>query len=135
MKKLFAIAVILLSLALFYRGSCTEKEKKQAVKENPTLKKLFEKYRVGEIDQCTLEGKTVYHAGINAYDAGSEIYNEEGKSIAVCNYATRTVAPACEQLTGCETIYRCAKHISGKPAVDKYGLGGPATGPDEKESR
>ena len=122
MKYSLVICVAIIAFFLFSEGSCSEKEKKEAVKENPALKKLFEKYRVGQIEECTLDGKTVYHAGINAYDAGSEIYDQEGNSIAVCNYATRKVDAACEQLTECEAIYRCEKHISGKPAVDKYGL-------------
>jgi hypothetical protein len=122
MKKFLVTALSLFCFFLFSAGSCSEKEKKEAVKENPVLKALFEKYRVGQIEECTFNGKTVYHGSINAYDAGSEIYDQDGKSIGVCNYATRMVDAPCEQLTECEAVYRCEKHISGKPAVDKYGL-------------
>jgi hypothetical protein len=123
MKKFLVTTASIFAFIVFSAGSCSEKEKQEAVKENPILKKLFEKYRIGQIEECTLDGKVVYHAGINAYDAGSEIYDREGNSIGICNYATRKVDTACEQLTECEVIYRCEKHISGKPAVDKYGLG------------
>ena len=110
------------ALLLFSNGSCSDKQKQEAVQQNPVLKDLFEKYRVGQIEECTLDGKTVYHASINAYDAGSEIYDQEGRSIGVCNYMTRMVDSACGRLTECEAVYRCEKHISGKPAADKYGL-------------
>ena len=88
-----------------------------------TLKDLYKIYKNGQISQCLHEGKTVYGAGLNAYDAGSVIYDENGTQIGVCDYAWGTVDPICQELTDCEVVYRCEDHITGRPAVDIYGLG------------
>jgi hypothetical protein len=112
---LFSACIML----LFSNAGCSRK----TVENHSALKKLYEKYKFGQIEECTYEGKKVYHAGINAFDAGSQVYDEEGRSIATCNYATRMVDPPCKSLQDCEAVYRCDKHISGEPAVDKYGLG------------
>ena len=101
-------------------GKCDEEK----VKTDTTLETLFEKYRFGQIEECTYAEKKVYHAGINAFDAGTQVYDEYGKPIATCNYATRMVDPPCEKLSDCETIYRCDNHISGEPPIDKYNLAG-----------
>lgn len=88
-----------------------------------TLKKLYESFKNGDIEECKLNGTTVYVAGINAYDAGSEVYDKEGNKIGTCNYAWRNVDPVCGEVRNCEVIYRCENHISGNPPIDKYGLG------------
>jgi hypothetical protein len=87
-----------------------------------TLKELFLEYRDGEISECTFKGSKVYIAGLNAHDAGNEIFDREGKKIGSCYYSTGQVDELCNQLENCVTIYRCDNHISGQPAVDKYGL-------------
>lgn len=115
MRTLVAVSAMLLLTS----QKCSEEQKKT---DNPVLMQLFEKYEFGQIEECMFEGRRVYHASINAFDAGSEIYDEHGNSIASCNYMTKQVGAACEQLQQCETIYRCNKHMSGEPPVDKYGL-------------
>jgi hypothetical protein len=99
-------------------GTCSEKD----TNDNTPLKSLFPRYENGEIQQCMFEGKLVYSAGLNAPDAGTEIYDEQGKKIAACYYSSRQVDPMCEKLSDCEVIYRCENHITGEPAVDKYHL-------------
>jgi len=99
-------------------GSCSKKDGDNIA----VLKPLFTQYENGEIQQCIYEGKVVYSAGLNAPDAGTEIYNEQGKKIGACYYSSRQVDAMCEKLTGCEVIYRCENHINGQPAVDKYHL-------------
>src|SRR5690349_4614950 len=87
-----------------------------------TLKTIYNQYKEGAIDECQLNGKLVYTAQQNAYDAGTVILDQSGKKIATCNYGWGPVDTVCKQLQSCTTIYRCKNHISGEPAVDKYGL-------------
>ena len=87
-----------------------------------TLDKLYALYSDGEISECNFDGVTVYHAGRNAYDAGSEIYNTSAELIGVCHFAWGQVDSICHQLDSCEVIYRVDNNIWGKPKVDKYGL-------------
>ncbi|MFH2095784.1 MAG: hypothetical protein ABIJ16_08770 [Bacteroidota bacterium] len=87
-----------------------------------TLSELYKTYSNGEIMECKLDGKTVFEAGINAYDAGWVIYDQDGKVIGECNYAWAGVDSICNELTACETVYRCRDHISGQAYTDKYGL-------------
>ena len=89
---------------------------------NETLKELYKVYKNGEISECKYNGETVFRAGINAYDAGSVVYDKEGKQIASC-YGWGNDDPICSKLTDCEVIYRVKNNIWGEPAVDKYGLG------------
>ena len=96
---------------------------KNNVENIKTLKELYKVYANGEIDECKYNGETVYCAGQNAYDAGSVIYDKDGKQIGSCNYAWGGVDPICSQLTGCKVIYRVKNNIWGEPAIDKYGLG------------
>ena len=88
-----------------------------------TLNFLFNIYENGEIDECLYNDEITYVAGINAYDAGSSIYDSEGNLIGSCNYAWGGVDSLCYLLNNCEVIYRSENHITGEPPVDKYGLG------------
>jgi hypothetical protein len=109
-------ALIVISSILLMSGSCEEKA------DNAALKSLFTKYEQGEIQQCTFEGKKVFSAGLNAPDAGTEIYDGHGKQIGKCYYSSGQVDAMCEKLADCEVIYRCENHINGQPPVDKYDL-------------
>jgi hypothetical protein len=97
-------------------GQCGEKDSEKALND------LFLLYQQGEISECRYNGEKVYSAGLNAPDAGTEIYDASAKKIGSCYYNTRKVDPICEKLENCEVIYRCDDHISGQPAIDKYQL-------------
>ncbi|HQI40691.1 MAG: hypothetical protein B6D44_11210 [Ignavibacteriales bacterium UTCHB2] len=97
--------------------------KKDDFENASTLKKLYKTYKNGSIDECKYNGQTVYCAELNAYDAGSIVYDKDGKQIGTCNYAWGQVDAICEQLTDCETVYRVKDNIWGQSEVDKYGLG------------
>jgi hypothetical protein len=88
-----------------------------------TLRAIYSEYHEGAINECQLDGKLVYTAQLNAYDAGAIIIDRSGKKIGTCNYGWGPVDSVCKLLQSCETVYRCKGHISGEPAVDKYGLG------------
>ena len=116
-SKLFLLTMtVLLSIGVL---SCD----KNNIENKDTLKELYKVYKNGEIDECKYNGQTVYCAGLNAYDAGSVIYDKNGKQIGSCNYAWGNVEPICGQLKNCEVIYRVKDNIWGEPAVDKYRLG------------
>ncbi|MEN8139574.1 MAG: hypothetical protein ABFR62_14225 [Bacteroidota bacterium] len=100
------------------------KLKKLDVKEiDETVLKLYTMFKNGEISECKHNGKTVYSAGLNAYDAGGSIFDNEGEVIGSCNYAWGNVDDICKELENCEVIYRVENNIWGLPAVDIYGLG------------
>lgn len=83
---------------------------------------LHARYELGQITECELDGALVYSASINAFDAPSAVYDSEGERLFTCNYAWGQADPQCTDLGHCDVIYRCRRHISGKRAVDKYGL-------------
>lgn len=112
--------ILPLSLLLLINVSGCKKDEAVA---KTTLQKLYITYQNGEISEHQYKGETVYGAGLNAYDAGSVIYNIEGKQIGTCNDAWGTPDAICKQLTEGEVIYRVKDNIWGQPAVDKYGLG------------
>jgi hypothetical protein len=97
--------------------------KKDDFENKQTLNQLYKTFKNGEIDECKYNGQMVYVAGYNAYDAGSAIFDKDGKKIGTCNYGWGPVDSICNQLDDCETIYRVKGNIWGQPAVDKYGLG------------
>ncbi len=125
--KNIAIAISIF-LSLLMACSVVEKKEKDNVKEEKgkVIKKLYSRYKNGKISECTYNGQTVYSAALNAYDAGSAIYDGKGNEIGRCNYAYNDVDSICGKLTGCEVIYRVKGNIWGDPAVDAYGLGGQA---------
>ena len=113
------IFLTMISILSFGVSSCD----KNSIENKETLKKLYKVYENGKITECKYNGEIVYCGEINAYDAGSVIYNKDGKGIGSCNYAWGNVDDICSQLTDCEVIYRVKKSIWGGVAVDKYGLG------------
>jgi hypothetical protein len=115
MKRLKHLAALIFIIALIF--SCNKKD--DNIK---TIKNLHKTYKDGEISECTHNGETVYSCGINAYDAGSVVYDKDGEIIGSCNYAWGTVDPICGELEDCEVIYRVKDNIWGQPHVDKYGL-------------
>lgn len=88
-----------------------------------TLQTLYSKYHNGEIEECKYNGKIVYCGGLNAYDAGTEVYDKEGNLIGHCGFLWgKTEDAICKELKECEVIYRVKNNIWGLPFVDKYGL-------------
>ena len=118
MKRLIGLLTLIAGSVILLSAACSKKQ----TKSGNALQKLYNQYQNGQIDECSLNGKKVYSAGLNAYDAGTEIYDEAGVKLGVCYYASRQVDDICKELSNCETIYRCEKHITGQPAVDKYNL-------------
>ncbi|MBK8145057.1 MAG: hypothetical protein IPK62_08695 [Bacteroidetes bacterium] len=112
--KIFTLLIWIIILGSF---SC-----KKDNTASDTIKKLYKSYKNGEISECKFNGAIVYSAGINATDAGNQIYDIDGKNIGNCNYGWGNVDSICKQLTDCEVIYRVRDNIWGQPAVDKYGL-------------
>lgn len=96
---------------------------KDNFENSQTLRQLYKTYKNGEISRCQFNGAVVFSGALNAYDAGSVIYDEAGRQLGRCNYAWGQVDTICNQLTDCETLYRVKDNIWGAPAVDKYGLG------------
>lgn len=106
-------------MILFVNTSC----KKKKPENWGTMKELYKTYKNGEISECKYNGETVFMAGLNAYDAGTVVYDKKGKKIGTCSYGWGSVDAICNELKGCEVIYRVDKNIWGEAAVDKYGLG------------
>jgi hypothetical protein len=119
MKNLRALFPIVTAGIILIVGSC----KKDDFENEVTLHKLYKSYKNGKISECYFDGELVYSAGLNAYDAGETIYNEEGKQIGTCNYAWGQTDEICGELEDCEIIYCVKDNIWGQPKVDKYGLG------------
>lgn len=88
------------------------------------LKKLYSQYKNGEISECTYNGQTVYSAAINAYYAGSVIFDKRGNRIGrgaimpmVMSIPFVENGPAVRWFTEQRAIYGVS------PAMDKYNLG------------
>lgn len=122
MKKQIKLLTILTMTLILIMAIGISGCKKNDFENKKTLKKLYKTYKNGKISECKHNGQTVYSAGLNAYDAGSEVYDKDGKQIGTCNFAWGQPDSICGQLTDCETIYRVKNNIWGQPAVDKYGL-------------
>jgi len=106
-----------LSIALVV--TCCDSE---GVATRDTLRNLFRIYKSGEISECMHEGRVVYVGVLNAFDAGSTIYDLDGNIVGRCFYAWGGGDPICQQLMDCDAIYRGKDNISGRPEVDKYRL-------------
>ena len=119
MNRSRILLLVLLSGSLLFATSC----KKEKIENHNTLDEMYKIYKDGEIYECQYNGELVYSAGLNAFDAGSVVYDRDGNEIGVCNYAWGQPDEICEELEDCETVYRVENNIWGQPAVDKYGLG------------
>ncbi len=117
MKKSSAtVLLIIFSLSVF-SVSCKKRNQKME-----TLKELYKTFSDGEIEECDYNGEIVFTCGLNAYDAGTTIYDLNGNIIGNCNYAWGGVDALCNQVSLCKTVYRVKDNIWGKPAVNKYHL-------------
>ena len=115
MKKTISLFALMIIGCLLTLTSC----KKDKLDNQKTLKELYKTYENGEISKCHKNGKTVYVGRLNAYDAGSSVYDMDGNQIGSCNYAWGKVDPICHELQDCEVIYRVKDNIWGQPEVDK----------------
>ena len=95
MNKVTITVFLILFSVLLFSVSCKERNQKI-----DTLKELYKIYSNGEIDECSLNGQTVFTCGINAYDAGSTIYDLNGNVIGNCDYAWGGVDTVCFEVTG-----------------------------------
>lgn len=112
-----ALATLVAGFLIFASG-CRQVE----IENRAVLNELYKIYKNGSISQCQYDGELVYSAGYNAYDAGGSIYDQHGNQIGTCNYAWGPVDEICKELEGCEILYRVENHLTGRPAVDIYGL-------------
>lgn len=112
------ISIFLICLVLCFIISC---EKPETVSLE-TLKSLYSEYKYGEIDQGIYNKKIVFSVALNMWDAPTLVYSNDGVLLGVCNWAWGPVDPICEKITNIEVIYRCEKHLTGRPPVDKYDL-------------
>ncbi|KAB1065572.1 hypothetical protein [Salibacter halophilus] len=105
---------ILITISLSALSCSREKE--------TTLNDVFKKYQNGKISECQYNGKLIYVGQLNAYDAGSKVYDNKGNEIGTCNYAWGNIDPVCGQKKNCEVIYCIKDNIWGEKEVNKYGL-------------
>jgi len=110
--------ILVLVCGLFICAACSKETGK-----TKGIKKIHKEYQNGFISECQLNDVLVYTAGINAYDAGSAIYDIEGELLGTCNYAWGTPDDICSELTDCERVYSVPDNIWGWDELDKYNLG------------
>lgn len=96
--------------------------KKEIPQKDAVVKKLYSQFKDGEILEAGYKGQRVYVANLNAYDAGTSIYDQRGNVIGGCNYAYGSLDPICYELTEVIEVYRCKNYINGKTAIDIYHL-------------
>ncbi|MBI1185574.1 hypothetical protein GC194_15005 [bacterium] len=111
--------ILLLTYSLALGFSACQKD---ASNQTRVLKTLYKTYKNGEISECSYQGKRVYTGSLNAYDAGTVVYDDKGQSIGNCNYAWGQVDSICGQLSECAVVYRVKDNIWGGEAVDTYHL-------------
>jgi len=119
MKQVFPFFTLLMLSCILSLTSCSKDESIN----RDTLNELFKIYENGEIIECMQDGNIVYHAGKNAADAGSTIYDYDGNVLGLCNYAWGPVDSMCEVVENCKVIYRVKDNIWGLPAANEYYLG------------
>lgn len=115
--KTLAFVCILIALPLVGFTGCKKKEHTKAV-----LHTLYQSYADGEISECKLSGETVFTCTLNAHDAPTMIYDQNGNEIGICNYAWGSADEMCYALKKCDVVYRVENNIWGKSPVDKYKL-------------
>ena len=118
MRNQLKTIIITLLFIFVAMSSCS----KDNLDQEDALKQLYKTYKNGHISECMYNGQKVYSAGINAYDAGSAIYDKDGNQIADCNFAWGIPDEMCKKLEGCEEIYCIKDNIWGHPPIDKYNL-------------
>lgn len=121
MKNHPAFLAALAAVVLFLCASAGCRH--EFIENEQTLRNLYQVYKNGEIRECQHNGQAVFMASLNAYDAGSSVFDKDGNAIGTCNPAYGQADPICNEITGCQVIYRVKNNIWGLPAVDKYGLG------------
>ena len=114
MKKIISLLALMIIVCPLTLTSC----KKDKLDNQKTLKELYKTYENGKISKCHHNGKTIYVGELNAYDAGSSVYDTDGNQIGSCNYAWGQIDPICHELQDCELIYRIEGNIWGQSAVD-----------------
>ena len=95
---------------------------KDVAQKSTVLRELYFQFKNGEIVQAEYKGEIVYVTSLNLFDADTSIYDQHGNIIGGCNYAYSLLDPICHELSEIKEIYRCKKHVTGKPAVDFYRL-------------
>lgn len=111
--------ILLIGVMIVFSG-CTKDDNMAT----SALKSIYNQYKDGEISICNYNGNKVYTAALNAYDAGFQIFDINGKQTYDCNISWgQEVDKICVELTSCEVIYRVENNIWGEPPVDKYKLG------------
>ena len=76
--------------------------KENSAEDGKSIKKLYRTFKNGEISQCKFNGEKFFVAGLNAFDAGTYIYNKDGNKVASCNHAWGIVNSICGKLQECE---------------------------------
>jgi|GEM_PF-3426442 len=87
---------------------------------NKGLETAFQKYKDGQISECTENGSKYYSASENAYDGGGQTFDVNGN--AVGEYQGFTGKYTGVSPENCERIYVISPNIWGYPAVNKYNL-------------
>ena len=119
------LSIVLLGLALGVLG-CKSRvvtppapPEPEVVDANAVLKQLVEAYKNGQVSRCFYEGKAYYFGARNAHDTGAEVFDERGKKVGVCYYATNRVDAICEQAKDdCKDMYRVHPNIWGLEGIE-----------------
>ncbi len=121
--KVIIILLVLGGLAFFYS------DKIVLLLDAHFESKIVKNNLDGEVDKCTLDGKTYYSVGKNAHsgtetgnvydNASGFIFDTRGGKVGVCNYADDLVDSICKKMEQCQPIYRVYPNIWGLPEV-KY---------------
>jgi len=114
MKMKISYVTLMILGCLLTLTSC----KNDKLSNQKILRGLYTVYKNGKLSKCQHNGKTIYVGELNAYDAGSSVYDKDGSQIGSCKYALGRIDPICHELKDCEVIYRVEDNIWGQPAVD-----------------
>lgn len=122
MKELIFFVLLAGLAASFVKKQNTLNMEQNDNEKIVVLKRLYSKFRNGQISECKLQGKQVYTATYSALDAPVLIFDTTGVQIGTCNYAWGRYDAICRELENCDVIYRIKDNIWQMPAIDKYGL-------------